>query len=198
MPVRPGRDALPRRPLRPAHGRLGEASLPQLLWGLLVGAALALAGSGCAGYKLGPTVAIAAGDRSVQVNPFINQTLQPGLTDEVTAQLRKQLQRDGTYRLATHNDGDIILTGVITKYDRREVSFSRTDFLTVHDYQVKVTAEVTARDRISGKVLLEKPVIGSTLVRVGSDLTSSERQALPLLAADLAKNVTVLLAEGTW
>jgi hypothetical protein len=37
-----------------------------------------------------------------------------------------------------------------------------------------------------------------TLIRVGSDLTSAERQALPLLAADLARNITALLADGTW
>jgi hypothetical protein len=41
-------------------------------------------------------------------------------------------------------------------------------------------------------------VTGTTLIRVTTDLTSTERQALPLLAADLAKNVTALLAEGAW
>jgi hypothetical protein len=34
----------------------------------------------------------------VQINPFANKTLEPRLGDEVTAQLRKQLQRDGTFR----------------------------------------------------------------------------------------------------
>lgn len=116
----------------------------------------------------------------------------------MTSQLRKQLQRDGTYRLATHNDGDIIVSGVITRYTRHELSFTRGDVLTVQDYQVSLTAEVTARDRISGKVILQQSVTGFTLVRAGPDLSSSERQALPLLATDLAKNVTGLLAEGSW
>ena len=53
-------------------------------------------------------------------------------------------------------------------------------------------------DRTSGKVLFDQPVTGYTLVRVGSDLTSAERQALPLLAGDLAKRVTSLLVDGTW
>ena len=39
---------------------------------------------------------------------------------------------------------------------------------------------------------------GYTLVRIGSDLTSTERQALPLLAGELAKRVTALLADGNW
>ena len=184
------------RQRRRLPGRMQDQGL-SLLGTLWLALALALTG-GCAGYKLGPTIAAGAGERSVQVIPFVNQTLQPGLTDEVTAQLRKELQHDGTYRLATHNDGDILLSGVITRYDRNELSFSRTDVLTVRDFQVRIAADVTARDRITGKVLLEQRVTGFTLVRVGSDLTSSERQALPLLAADLAKNVTSLLADGSW
>ena len=59
-------------------------------------------------------------------------------------------------------------------------------------------AQVTARDRSTGKVILDQPVTGFTLIRVTTDLASTERQALPLLAADLAKNVTALLAEGPW
>src|SRR5262245_46037371 len=57
---------------------------------------------GCAGYSLGPTNGLAAREKSVQVSPFVNQTLHPGLTDFVTSQMRKELQRDGTYFLATH------------------------------------------------------------------------------------------------
>ena len=37
-----------------------------------------------------------------------------------------------------------------------------------------------------------------TLVRVGSDLTSAERQALPVLAEDLARNITSILVDGSW
>ena len=108
------------------------------------------------------------------------------------------MQRDSTYRLATHGEGDIAVSGVITRYERIEVSFSPTDTLTVRDYRLALTAQVTARDRSSGQVVLNQPVTGYTLIRVGSDLTSSERQSLPLLAADLAKNVIGLLVDGSW
>ena len=162
-------------------------------------ACLAVLGvSGCAGYRLGPVNGLAAGAKSVQINPFTNQTLEPRLGDAVTVQLRKQLQRDGTYRLASHDDGDILVSGSIIRYDRRELSFAATDILTVRDYRLELTAQVTARERSSGKVILDQPVLGTTIIRVTTDLTSTERQAAPLLAADLAKNVTALLAEGGW
>src|SRR5262249_22921442 len=137
-------------------------------------------------------------DKSVQINPFVNQTLEPRLTEAVTAQLRKQFQQDGTYRLATHGPADVIISGTITNYTRHEMSFARNDTLTVKDYRLSMTAQVTAVDTTSHKVLVEKTVTGYTLIRVGSDLTSSERQAVPLLAADLAKNITALLVEGSW
>jgi len=153
---------------------------------------------GCAGYRLGPTGGVAAGEKSIQVMPFSNQTLEPRLTDAVTAQLRKQFQRDGTFRLATHDDGDIVVTGIITKYTRHELSFQPADTLTARDYRLSMTAQVTARERISGKVVLDQEITGFTLLRVGPDLVSSERQILPLLAGDLAKNVTSRLADGSW
>jgi hypothetical protein len=159
---------------------------------------LALFLSACAGYRLGPTNGAAAREKSVQVNPFVNSTLEPRLGDAVTQQMRKQLQKDGTYRLATHDDGDVVLSGVLTRYQRYELSLSPNDVLTVRDYRLTLTAQVTARERGSGKVVLSQEVTGHTLIRVGSDLTSAEREALPLLAADLAKNTTALLVDGTW
>lgn len=159
---------------------------------------LALLLSGCAGYRLGPSNGVEAGAKSVQVAPFVNQTLQPQLTDFVTSLMREELQRDGTYRLATHSDGDIILTGSLISYQRIVVTFNPNDVLTVQDYRLSLTAQVSARERSTGKVILNQPVTGYTLMRVGADLPSAERQAMPLLAQDLARNITDLLVEGKW
>jgi len=112
--------------------------------------------------------------------------------------MRKELQRDGTYQLASHKDADIILSGALTRYQRQEVTLAPNDILTVRDYRVSLTAQVSARERATGKLLLNQIVNGYTLVRVGADLPSAERQAMPLLAADLAKNITALLVEGKW
>jgi hypothetical protein len=153
---------------------------------------------GCAGYRLGPSNGEAAGEKSVQITPFINRTPEPRLADSVTGELRKQLQRDGTYRLATRDAGDIVVTGVLTRYYRQEVSFVPSDVTTVKDYRLRLTAQVTARERSTGRVLLDQPLTGHTLIRVESDLTSAERQGIPLLAEDLAKQVVALLADGSW
>jgi len=153
---------------------------------------------GCAGYKLGPSNGIAAGERSIQVTPFSNQTMEPRLGDAVTMALRRELQRDGTFRVATHGEADIALTGVLTHFTRHELSFVPHDVLTVRDYRVSVIAHVTAREISSGKVLLDRDVTNYTLVRFDNDLVSAERQAMPVLANDLATTVTSLLADGSW
>ena len=168
--------------------------------GLFLTCATAMLLAGCAGYHLGPVNpdARAGGERSIEVLPFNNQTLQPRLGDAVTQALREQLQTDGTYPLATHGGGDIVVTSVITRYNREGLSYLNTDVATVGNYRVGVTAHVTARERSSGKLLLDKNVNGYTLVHVGTDLASTERQSLPLLAEDLARNTVELLTEGAW
>jgi hypothetical protein len=165
-------------------------------WLLIASAGILLAG--CAGYSLGPTNGETAGDKTIQISPFGNSTMEPHLGDALTDALRTQLQHDGTYRLATSEAGDIVVTGTVTGYDRREQDFSPADADVALDYRVGLTAQVTARERSTGKVVLDQPVSGYTLIRVGPDLTSVERQALPLLAEDLAKNITSLLVDGKW
>jgi len=162
-------------------------------------AALCVALTGCAGYRLGPTnpEVSEAGARSVQVNVFQNKVLEePRLGEAVTSALRKQLQQDGTYTLDSRNQGDVIVTGTIVRYDRAGLSFQPRDILTPRDYRLAMWAMVEARDRSSGKVLLNRRVRGHTTVRVGTDLTTAERQSIPLVAEDLARNITALLADG--
>src|SRR5881296_1682200 len=114
---------------------------------LVLAGCLAAAVSGCAGYRLGPTGGQSAGEKSIQIVPFTNRTPEPRLGDALSAALRKEVQRDGTFRLATRDAGDIVVSGVVTKYSRRAVSFAPGDVATARDYDVSLTAQVTARER---------------------------------------------------
>lgn len=165
---------------------------------LLCLCAATLAVAGCAGYHLGPTNGESAGARSVQFNPPFNHTMEPRLAGYVMNSLRKNLQQDGTYRLDTHDEGDIIVSSVITDYQRLGLSVQPTDVITAVDYQITMTVQVTARDRATGKVLLDRAVKGQTTLNAGNDLASAERAAIPLLADDFAKRATSLLVDGTW
>jgi hypothetical protein len=41
-------------------------------------------------------------------------------------------------------------------------------------------------------------VSGRTYIRIGNDQSSSERQAIPLLADDVARHAVSLLVDGDW
>jgi hypothetical protein len=159
-------------------------------------AAVALAG--CAGYQLGPVNGASASAKSIEVQPFNNQTLQPRLGDAITESLRERLQTDGTYHLATRGPGDVVVSGVVRQYTRQGLGYLNTDVTTPENYRVDLVVHVTARDRLSGRTILDKDVKGHTFVHIGDDLASAERQALPLLAEDLAHNITEMLTEGAW
>lgn len=162
-----------------------------------LGIGLALLLTACAGYHVGPVNGVPAGSRAVTVNIFQNNTYEPRLSESVAFALRRRVQQDGTYRLDTENQGDIIVSGAITRYDRAALSFDPRDVLTPRDYTLSITAHVTAAER-TGKVIFDRAFIGRTTVRATADRNAAERQAYPTIADDLARNITSALTEGPW
>lgn len=158
---------------------------------------LLLCFAGCA-YKLGSTTGETAGTRTVTISPFVNRTLEPRLGDVVTQTLRTQVQRDGTYRLNTREEGDVLVTGSVTSYQRNGVTYVPADVLTTVDARLSIIVQVRAVERGTGRVILDRSLSGYTLMRVGNDLTSSERQSLPQLADNVCRNITTALVEGSW
>lgn len=154
--------------------------------------------AGCAGYRLGPTSGIEAGSRSIQINPPVNRTFEPRVAEELNHQLRKQIQRDGTFHLNTRDEGDVVVTATITRYERTGETYLRRDTLTARDYRIHLVATVTAYDRVTGRNLVEREFVGRTTIRIGGDQASAERQALPLVTEDLARNITSALVDGEW
>ena len=154
--------------------------------------------AGCAGYSVGPTGGQVAGARSIEIRPFADQTREPRLIEPVATALRKEIQRDGTLRLATSEPGDILVTGTLVEYARNPLTYQPNDVFSTRDYEVRLTARVTALDRSTGRPLFDRDVTARTTIRSVPDLNSAERQAAPLLADDLARIVTALLVDGNW
>jgi hypothetical protein len=154
--------------------------------------------AGCAGYTLGPTNGLPAGSRTVEVRAFVNKTKEPRITEYLANSLRKQLQQDGSFRLETFGHGDIMVTGEITRFTRSGLSYQTNDVLTPQEYTLALEARVVAINVNTGKTNLNKQVLGQTYIRIGNDQSSAERQAIPLLADDLARNAVSLLVDGDW
>ncbi|MGA3181099.1 MAG: LPS assembly lipoprotein LptE [Verrucomicrobiota bacterium] len=164
----------------------------------LLTALAALVVAGCAGYSLGPTNGSPAGSRTVGVVPFVNNTPEPRISEYLNTSLRRQFQQDGTFRLQTAGTPDIQVTGRILRFERHELSYTTNDVLTPQEYTLVLTAQVVARDMTTGKTNLNRAVTGSTFIHPGNDLASTEREAMPGLTDDLARNAVSLLVDGSW
>lgn len=161
----------------------------------LLASAIPLLLAGCA-YQLGPTNQQVAGAQSITIEPFPNETLQPGLTDIVNSAVRRQVQRDGTFHLETRGNGDVVVTGKITRYGRLPLGSRRDDVITPQDYDVSITAKVKAMR--GGQVVYEGDVIGRALVASTPNLNVSERENIPIAAENLARNLVSSIANGSW
>ncbi len=154
--------------------------------------------AGCAGYQLGPSNGLPAGARSVSIQPFVNKTHEPRISEYLAMSLRRQLQAEGSYRLQTSGAPDILLTGEITRFSRTGLSYATNDVLTPSEYTLTLTAKVTARNANTGRVIFANDVTGQTFLEIGSDLGSAEREAMPILTEKVAQSVINELTDGSW
>jgi hypothetical protein len=151
--------------------------------------------AGCAGYHVGPV--LHADYKSVAVPMFKNKSLHPQLEAQITNAIIKRLQADGTLRVESQDDADVVVSGTVVGYDRRFLRSSRDNTNVAREYRIIITAEIEARNRRTGQVVVKLTTIkGAADTFIGSDLQSAEFQVLPLVADDLARQVVSLLVES--
>ena len=158
---------------------------------------LAVLLSACTGYHLGPAKPAALSQiHSLAVPTFRNNTLVPRIEALVTGTVIKQLQQDGTFRIANEANADAILKGEIVAVGRSPARSVRGNVLSTTEFNLtlRVNYSLVGRD---GKPLgTSGSAAGSTSFFVGSDVSTDERQALPLAAEELAGHLVSQLSEG--
>ena len=158
---------------------------------------LCFALSGCLGYHVGPVKPYYLRDvHSIAVPTFRNRTLVPRIEVLVTDTLIKQIQQDGTFQIASDEKADATLSGEIARINRTPARSVRGNVLATTEFNLALTLKftLTARD---GKTLMGPgEVTGTTSFFVSSDVTTDERQALPLATEDLATRLVTQISEG--
>lgn len=127
---------------------------------------------------------------------FTNRTLVPHIEVLVTDTVIKQFQQDGTFIITSDDKADATLTGEISRINRLPARSVRGNVLATTEFSLALTLNfsLTARD---GKLLAgPNEVTGTTSFFVSSDVTTDERQALPLATEDLATRLVTQLSEG--
>ena len=153
--------------------------------------------SGCLGYQIGPAKPSVLRDVHVIAVPmFSNKTLLPRIEAAVTGTVIKQLQQDGTYRVAEEDQADAVLKAEITEVTRIPARSVRGNVLATAEFNLTMHVKYSLVSRSGETLMPPTDVVGTTSFFVGTDPTTDERQALPLAAEELAGHLVTQLSEG--
>ncbi|MFQ3671677.1 MAG: LPS assembly lipoprotein LptE, partial [Verrucomicrobiia bacterium] len=115
----------------------------------------------------------------------------------VTNAIIRRLENDGTYASGRSGGADAELTVRLTEFERVPTRRSRDDVSITTQYRAVLKAEVTLVNRVTGVTVMKDRVIsGASEYIVQGDAVEAERQALPLVAQDLANRIVSAVAEG--
>jgi Lipopolysaccharide-assembly len=158
---------------------------------------------GCAGYQIGPVKpARFSNVKTIAVNSFKNDTLQPRVEVLLANAVIKQIQQDGTYKVADESAADALLEGTLEEIRRRPSRYVRGNVLQTREYTLQLRARYKVTERATGKVLDERSATGSTSFfvsgsgSIAADVNQDEMQAFPLAAEELAVRLVSQISEG--
>lgn len=153
--------------------------------------------TGCLGYHVGPVKPSVLRDiHAIAVPTFENKTLLPRIEVLITDTVIKQLQQDGTYRIANENNADAILKAEITDISRVPARSVRGNVLATTEFNLTMHLKYKLETPGGALLMPWAEVVGTTSFFVGTDVTTDERQALPLAAEELATRLVTQLSEG--
>ncbi len=163
---------------------------------LMVLAASAVLGSGCAGYKLGSMLPDDV--KSVAVPTFINQTEEPLIEIDTTQATIEEFQRDGSLKVVSEEDADAVLKVVLLSYKLEPISYRKDRRTAAEQYRIRIICSIDMRRTSDNSVVAEHPrVEGEAVFDVFGDLSSSKLRANPDAAEDLAHDIVEKVVE-TW
>ncbi len=160
----------------------------------------------CLGYHIGPVKPYYLQDvHTIAVPTFENNTLIPRIEVLVTDTVIKQFQQDGTFKIASNDNADMILKGEISRITRSPARSVRGNVLATSEFNLVMRLRYKLVGNDGKPIGPPGEVSGSTSFFVGNtssisttngDVTADERQALPLATEELANHLVSQLSEG--
>jgi hypothetical protein len=164
---------------------------------------IALLFGGCAGYHVGPIKPTRmAKINTIAVPSFKNDTLLPRVEVLLANAVIKQIQPDGTYQVVRDNEADAIFQGHLEQIVRRPSRSVRGNILLTREYILSLRCSYEVTNRVTGALLFRRNATGQATFfvsgsdAIAADIIQDERQALPLAAEDLARDIVSHLSEG--
>jgi hypothetical protein len=153
--------------------------------------------SGCLGYHIGPAKPYYLRDvHTIAVPTFENQTVIPRIEVLVTGTVIKQFQQDGTFQITNEDKADAVLKGEIVRVSRSPARSVRGNVLATTEFNLAMRVRYRLMGKDGKPLAPPGEALGTTSFFVGTDVTTDERQALPLASEELATRLVSQLSEG--
>jgi len=110
------------------------------------------------GYHLAGTgTTVPEGARTIRIERFTNHTREAGLDVHLHRAVEDEFRRQGTLRIVTEDDADLVLSGDIRRFTSVPVAFSATDEAVQYQGIMQVSLRLTERE--TGHVLFENKLL---------------------------------------
>jgi hypothetical protein len=101
------------------------------------------------GYSASPT--LSSSIKRIYIPTFINETTRYGIEQDLTRVVGEAFAEDNRLTVVSERDADVMLRGVIVKYEKGAFTFDRA--ATVDEYRVSISISVVLEDLAEGKVM---------------------------------------------
>ena len=128
--------------------------------------------------------------RTVAVPTFRNESDVTGLGAAAARQMLREIQREGTFKVAHAGDAALEIQGVVKTVRAGGVAYDRRAGMRYASYTLNAVAEVSVVDKRSRKVLVDaRRYVASAPVTSSQDMSTSRRDASDRLMQSLAAQV---------
>jgi hypothetical protein len=156
--------------------------------GMFAAALMCAASAGCAGYSWRANAP--GGKRTVAVPVFVNNTDVTGLGAAATRQILREIEREGTFKIAAQGESAVEIQGVLEKSSTKTVAYSRSTGSRNREHSLSVVAKVSFIDKIDGRVAVDNRVYRIEVpFLAGDDIATGRRDARSRFAEELARRV---------
>jgi hypothetical protein len=137
------------------------------------------------------------GIQTIAVPTFRNETLIPRIEVLVADTVIRQIQEDGTYKVASSdNTADAVLEAEILQVIRSPTRTVIGDVQATQEFQMTLVIHYKVIRKATGVVVDDKDAVGTTTFFVSGDVNQDERQAVPLAAQNAATSIVRDIGEG--
>lgn len=142
--------------------------------------------SGCGYHLVGTGSTLPPHIKSIFIPVFENTSSQPEIHRELTSIVLQSFISDGRLKIAKKEDADLVLEGILSYYNLRNVAFSSQDL--VSDIIIELEIKIKVTDQVKNEIFMEKKLKQQWDYNSTPDIADTETARLEAL--DLAYNDT--------